>query len=163
MHILIEHPGKTQILTQLWFLRSRNRIAAPDLSLFQTLNKTQSVCTHRSSSIHTLHSWNIRCSDHRTQKLNFIHRMYRAGLPSISADLPLVRQFTGLDSSNHWLLAFMCSIGPQTCFLNIMQQNHPNSTLPDPKTDELQTSKVWIYTKTSKMQTVEFHPSNIPS
>jgi hypothetical protein len=31
------------------------------------------------------------------------------------------------------------------------------------ETDELQTSKVWIYTKTANMQTTEFHPSNIPS
>jgi hypothetical protein len=74
---IIEHPSKTQILTELKFLRSRNWIATLIFSLSQTLFKTQSVCTLRSSNMHNLHSWSIHHSNQGIQNLNFIHRMYR--------------------------------------------------------------------------------------
>jgi len=77
-------------------LRSRNWIATPDLLSSQILFKIQSACTPRSSNIHSLHSWNIYCPNHGTQNLNFIHRVYRLRLPSISADLPSIGQLTGL-------------------------------------------------------------------
>ncbi len=63
----------------------------------------------------------------------WIHKMYRVGLPSISTDLPPIGQLTGLDSFNQWFLASICSTRPQTCFLNQMQQNHPDNTLPNSK------------------------------
>jgi hypothetical protein len=59
--------------------------------------------------------------------------MYRDGLPSISADLLPIRLLTGLGPFNQWLLTYTCSARPQTCFLNIMQQQDPNNTLLDPK------------------------------
>jgi hypothetical protein len=131
---LIEHPSKTHTLTELKFQRSRNWIVAPDLlSLSQTMFKTQSICTPRSSNIHSLHSWNIHRSGHGIQNLNFIHRMYRLGLPSISADLPPIGQLTGLGPFNQWLLAYTCSARPQTCFFNRMQQQDADNTLFDPK------------------------------
>ncbi len=83
--------------------------------------------------MHSLHSWNIHCPDHGTQNLNFIHKMYRDGLPSILVDLPPIRQLTGLGPFNQWLLAYIGSTRARTCFLNQMQQNHPDSTLPNSK------------------------------
>jgi hypothetical protein len=57
--------------------------------------------------MHTyMHPWNIHRSDHGTQNLNFIHRVYRQGLPSISADLPSIGHLTGLGPFNQWLLTY---------------------------------------------------------
>ncbi len=70
-------------------------------SPFQTLYKTQSVCTHRSSNIHGLYSGNTRRSDHGNQNFNFTYRMYKDGLPSIFADLLPLGLLTRLVLSNN--------------------------------------------------------------
>jgi len=162
VHILIEHPGKTQILTELKFWGPKTGSRPPIFFLSQTMFKTQYVCTPRSSNIHSLHSWNIHRPDHGTQNLNFIHSMYRLGLPSIFADLPPIGQLTGLEPFNQWLLACTCSTRSQTCFFNRMQQQDSDSTLLDPKFMYYKHWRCKYVQKRQNAQTAEVHPPGIP-